>query len=80
MTDKDAEFSKELQSLINRYSKENNSNTPDFILAGYIENCLISWNVATQQREAFYGRDPRPSTKTICADYSSEQPGKGNRV
>jgi hypothetical protein len=62
--EKDESFSKELQSLLNRYSKENNSNTPDFVLAGYIENCLTAWNVATQQRESFYGRDPRPSIKT----------------
>lgn len=58
--DRDTEFTKELQSLLNRYSKENNSNTPDFILASYIENCLIAWNVGVQQREAWYGRDPRP--------------------
>jgi len=54
-------FKQELTDLINRQSKENESNTPDFILAGYIENCLYSFTEAIQQRETWYGRDPRPS-------------------
>jgi hypothetical protein len=33
-------FRKELEQLINRNSRENGSNTPDFILAQYIEGCL----------------------------------------
>jgi hypothetical protein len=66
--DKDESFSKGLQNLVNRYSKENNSNTPDFVLAGYIENCLTAFNVAIQQREAFYGRDPRPLQPTTALE------------
>ena len=55
------DFEEELSALINRYSKENDSNTPDFILANYIGNCLFAFTEATQQRETWYGRDPRPS-------------------
>jgi len=51
-------FKNELQSLINRFSKENASNTPDFILAVYLENCLDAFNMACQQRETWYGRGP----------------------
>ena len=40
---------------------ENASNTPDFILAQYLCNCLKAWEEATQQRETWYGRDARPS-------------------
>ena len=54
-------FKNELCSLINRASKENASNTPDFILAQYLENCLTTFETATQQRENWYGRDPRPT-------------------
>ena len=54
------DFKKELENLINRYSVENASNTPDFILAGYIERCLHAFAEATQQRETWYGRDARP--------------------
>ena len=53
-------FEKELQHLLNRHSQENASNTPDFILAQYLVGCLAAFNVATQQRETWYGRDARP--------------------
>jgi len=49
-------FGKELESLINRYSKEKESNTPDFILAQYLKDCLDSFNKAVQRREGWYGR------------------------
>ena len=47
-------FLRELQSLINKYNKENNSNTPDFILAQYLNNCLTNFNLAQQQRSDWY--------------------------
>jgi len=53
-------FEKELQNLINRHSMENASNTPDFILAQFMRACLDAWNTGVQQRENWYGRDPRP--------------------
>ena len=54
-------FEKELLELINRHSMENASNTPDYILAQYMEACLTAFNTATQQRENWYGRDPSPT-------------------
>ena len=56
---KQESFTKELTSLINRYSKENKSNTPDWILAGYIENCLHAFNAAVSNREKWYGREAK---------------------
>lgn len=55
------DFQTELRKLLNRHSMENDSNTPDFILAEYMLNCLKAFNTATQQRETWYGRDGRPS-------------------
>lgn len=49
-------FGKELESLINRHSIENGSNTPDFILAEYLQQCLSAWNSAVASRENWYGR------------------------
>jgi hypothetical protein len=49
-------FKKELESLINRYSRENGSNTPDFILAHYLINCLDVFNRSVSMREKWYGR------------------------
>ena len=54
------EFQKELESLINRHSMENESNTPDWLLAQYLANCLRAYTVATQQRETWYGRNASP--------------------
>lgn len=48
-------FAKELESLINRHCQENDSDTPDFILAGFLRDCLSAWNSATKQRERWYG-------------------------
>ena len=56
-------FKTKLQGLINQYSLENDSNTPDHILANYMENCLHAFNEATQQRETWHGRDARPTEK-----------------
>lgn len=50
------EFQKELEHLINRTSQENGSDTPDWILAEYLKNCLWSFNTALEAREKWYGR------------------------
>lgn len=52
---------KAVENVINLHSAENDSNTPDFILAQYLMGCLQAYNTATQQRETWYGRDARPS-------------------
>lgn len=57
-----SDFISELRDLINKRCMENASNTPDFILAQYLTNCLLAWNRATQQRETWYGRDARPTS------------------
>lgn len=57
---KRSEFEQELSALINRYSMENGSNTPDFILAAYLDRCLSAFNQAVKTREDFYGREFRP--------------------
>lgn len=60
MSNDDVTFEEALQSLINRYSKENGSDTPDFILAKYLADCLAAWNSAVKSREKWYGREPKP--------------------
>ena len=47
---------KELTSLLNRHSAENRSNTPDFILAMYLLDCLNAFEKAVIRREDWYGR------------------------
>lgn len=50
-------FFQELESLINRHSIENASNTPDFILAKYMFASLINWEDACNAREKWYGKE-----------------------
>jgi hypothetical protein len=47
-------FKDELRELINKYCKENGSNTPDFILAEYMDACLKAFNKSVNKREAWY--------------------------
>lgn len=42
-------FDKELEDLLNKYSKDAETNTPDFILAHYLKLCLLAWQ-ETQKR------------------------------
>jgi hypothetical protein len=49
-------FRDELAALINKHSLENGSDTPDFLLASYLEQCLMLFGQAVQSREQWYGR------------------------
>lgn len=48
-------FTAELKSLLNKHCIENGSNTPDFILAGYMKACLEAFTEASKSREQWYG-------------------------
>lgn len=47
-------FEKELTALLNRHSKENGSNTPDFILSDYLQHCLDNFNSSVTARNDWY--------------------------
>lgn len=53
--DPDAEFLEELRVLINRNSRENVSNTPDFILAGVMHSALVIYEASVNSRDQWYG-------------------------
>lgn len=63
-----SKFEEELQLLINKYSKENDSNTPDFILAKYLNATLNNFNIIINDREKWYGKD----TDTDLLDWQDE--------
>ncbi len=50
-----SQFQEEIESLINRYSRESASNTPDFILAQYLMACLIAFEQAVNERDKLRG-------------------------
>lgn len=45
-------FMSELKHLINKHSKENGSNTADFVLAQYLVHCLEAFDYAVKYRES----------------------------
>ncbi len=44
-----------LSDLINCESREQDSNTPDFILAEFMMSCLDAFELASNRREVWYG-------------------------
>ena len=60
-----SEFRKKLQEIINYYSKENGSDTPDFILAKYLEDTLKAFDRAVQSREEWYSIRTTSAPSTV---------------
>ena len=50
----EAKFRQELSNLINKYSAENGSDTPDFVLARYLQNCIKNFDAAVKERDEWY--------------------------
>ena len=50
----------EISRLLNRHSRENVSNTPDFLLANYLHGCLEVFEKTVNDREFWYGRKTDP--------------------
>lgn len=75
------QFEKDLEGLINKHSIENGSNTPDFLLARFLMQCLDSWNASIAAREKWYGRTQSPqehpasTSKTADPDGTALPPG-----
>ncbi len=47
---------KDLSALLNKYSQENRSDTPDFMLADFMLGCLNVYENTIVARENWYGR------------------------
>ncbi len=46
-----------LEHLLNSFSLENGSDTPDFVLATFLLNCLRAFDQGVQERQKFYGKE-----------------------
>lgn len=55
-------FREALQSTINRHSRENGSNTPDYVLANFLAGVLDQFDCATLLRDRFYGVELKPGS------------------
>ena len=51
------DFMKELSILLNRYSKDGDTNTPDYILAEYLKSCIDNFERAVDLRDAWHNKD-----------------------
>lgn len=49
------QLEKRLTAAINTESRENDSNTPDFLLAEFMMNCLTAFEIASNKREVWFG-------------------------
>lgn len=49
------ELEKKLTDLINSESRENDSNTPDYILSEFMMACLDAFELANNKREVWFG-------------------------
>lgn len=56
MNDK-SPFWRELQNLINEFAEENKSDTPDYILAHYLQECLDAFNTAVNARREWHSTE-----------------------
>ena len=55
-----SKFREDLEVLINKNSKEKGSDTPDFILADYLADCLDTFDKAVTRRDEWYGKKRQP--------------------
>ena len=51
---------KDLAAVLNAHSRENESDTPDFLLAEYLLGCLAAYEKAARARDKWYGLAPEP--------------------
>ena len=51
-------FLADLENVINKHSKENDSNTPDFMLAALLSDFLKLWGNYCQYRDNWWGFKP----------------------
>ena len=59
-------FQDALTNLINCHSMENGSDTPDYMLAEYLCDCLATYEATIVKREKWYGREVGGKPSAVC--------------
>lgn len=54
-----SDFQEDLRCLLNQHSRENQSGTPDFILAQYLLAQLYLFDQTTRDRDLWWGFEPK---------------------
>jgi hypothetical protein len=47
-------FRKDLEKLINTHSKDNCTNTPDFLLANFLISCMDAFDLTVRKRDDWF--------------------------
>ena len=67
------ELFKKMQEILNQTCSENDSNTPDFILAKYLITCLEAFNEAVVRRDDWYNVNLEPTNSYFIPKESDEE-------
>lgn len=59
-----SDLSIKIAAILNKVSRENESDTPDFILAEYLQDCLLAGEKLINRRENWYARSEEKSVKS----------------
>ena len=65
-----------IQHAINQCSAENGSDTPDFILAEFLMDCLQAFDYAMQTRTDWYGAGKPTTLKAALRPAEGKEGGK----
>jgi len=57
---------REVEKVLNSASAENGSDTPDFILAEYLTDCLAAFDKAVTRRTKWYEPEPEVNMGTVA--------------
>jgi len=61
-------LAQQIAEVLNRNSMENASNTPDFLLAEYMERCLAAAEILINRRDGWYGVSLAPGRPVVVVD------------
>ena len=70
---------KDFATAINKVSAENRSNTPDFILAYYLADCLEIFDRGVKIRDEWYGAHLEPGNKYLVDDLAKNNSAQIHR-
>jgi len=63
---------KKIEKAINEECRENDSDTPDFILAEYLMACLKAFEITVFKRDKWYGFKPWPDGDSDAVSHSTK--------
>ncbi len=62
----------DIEVAINVHSAENGCDTPDFILAEFLTDCLAAFDKTVKARERWYGRQCGDGAAILCETSKKE--------